>query len=529
MSCIENTDSWDGALAYVIGSPMSLPNCLTVAAHGCRVLRNVYPKIVDALEPGGSGDLYEGLEEEEAETLKEIVQMGFPPRMCYTFESGDDGSLPVLAPDVHSMDPEYFTDFWTKPGYLGTRENSSAVQDRIKMKTKIVSAGFFDENGEKNVITNTVLADDRNGVDTAWKKLLADGSSAYLELQDVPEGDNLYLRGLSMEILTGKAAGQKLLLGSMDGKKAILGMCFGMANVEDVMESIRAGDEILLDNSDYIAIQTYHRHQVPTDRSFTAWDQYRDADGNPIYPQRKEIISYKMTGSSGSIQDGQIQGKVMVMNNLMDSDFPWQADWYRRKIEEVHGGDASDCFRIYYNDNCPHGDQTGTSDELRATCYLGMLHQALLDLSSWTEKGILPPENTRYQINGGQVCLEKDIKKRNGYQPDISVKANGEESAHVKVGKTVNFETIVQTPQNGGNIFAVEWSFEGEFDFPDKDVHLERMSKDNGIKMGISHRQHTFWKTGTYFVVARAVAGRNKEDYFTKLRNIGRVRVEVEI
>lgn len=529
MSCIENTDAWDGALAYVIGSPMSLPNCLTVAAHGCRILRNAYPRIVDALEPGGCGDIYEGLEEEETEALKEITKIGFPPKMCYTFASDDDGSLPVLAPDVHRMDPEYFTDFWTKSGYLGTKENSSAVRDRIKMKTIVVSVGFIGKDGAQNVKMDTALADDRNGVDTAWKKLLADGSSVYLELKDVPEGENLYLRGLTMELLTGKAAGQKMLLGKLEGKKAILGMCFGMTDLEEVVKSVKTGDEITLDNSDYIAIQTYHRHQVPRDRSFTAWDQYRDADGNPIYPQRKEIISYKMTGSSGSIQDGQIQGKVMVMNNLMDGDFPWQADWYRRKVEQAHGKDASDCFRIYYNDNCPHGDQTGTADELRATCYLGMLHQALLDLSSWVEKGVLPPENTGYRIEDGQVYLEKEIQKRNGYQPDISVKANGKESIYIKVGETVNFEAVVQTPKKGGSVLAVEWSFEGEFDFPEKDVCPRKRKQDAGMETAISCRQHTFWKPGTYFVVAKAVAGREKDDYFTRLRNIGRVRVVAEI
>ena len=29
-----------------------------------------------------------------------------------------------------------------------------------------------------------------------------------------------------------------------------------------------------MDNSDYIAIQSYYRHQVPADLSFHAWDQF---------------------------------------------------------------------------------------------------------------------------------------------------------------------------------------------------------------------------------------------------------------
>ena len=37
----------------------------------------------------------------------------------------------------------------------------------------------------------------------------------------------------------------------------------------------------------------------------------------------------------------------------MDGDFPWQADWYRRKIESVKGADAADWVRLWYNDNAP--------------------------------------------------------------------------------------------------------------------------------------------------------------------------------
>ena len=57
MACIENTNAWDGAAPYVIGSPVSLPNTITMHAQGQRCLRRVFGKIVDALDAGGSGDM----------------------------------------------------------------------------------------------------------------------------------------------------------------------------------------------------------------------------------------------------------------------------------------------------------------------------------------------------------------------------------------------------------------------------------------------------------------------------------------
>ena len=35
------------------------------------------------------------------------------------------------------MTPPYFTDFWTKEGYLGSDPNGSAVRDRIHLTTTI--------------------------------------------------------------------------------------------------------------------------------------------------------------------------------------------------------------------------------------------------------------------------------------------------------------------------------------------------------------------------------------------------------
>lgn len=518
MSCIENTDAFDGAVPFVIGSPVSLPNCLTVAAHGARLLRHCWPKIVDALEPGGSGDPYAGLNAEEAEALREISRMGFPPRMCFTYAGTDDGALPVLTPGVKEMDPGYFTDFWEKPGYLGTQPNSNALRDRIHMRTKVVSAAAVNHGAAEG-------QDGRNGTDDAWQKMITDASTAYIEVEQVPQGEDLFLRGVDIIFASGAAAGRRLRLGSIAGNRLIPGESFGMDDFVQVIGSLRPGDQLLLDNSDYIAIQTYHRHQVPADRSFHAFDQYRNPDGTPKLPQRPYVISYGFTeGGCGSVQDGCVQGKVIVMNNLMDSDFPWQADWYRRKVEQTKG---ETWVRLWYNDNAPHGDISETGEETRMVSYLGMLRQALLDLSAWVEKGIVPAPSTGYRLEENQVVLDEVIEKRGGIQPFARLLANGGECAHVQVGQPVSFRAEIKIPPAAGMLELAEFSFEGERNYPHRGTVAERWQA-NGCACAVVEAEHSFSKPGTYFCVVRVTSNRNPGDGYTRLRNLCRVRVIVD-
>ena len=60
MSCMENTEAWDGGVPFIIGGPQSLPNVFSVQAHAMRILWDKFPMIVDATDPGGSGDMYGG-------------------------------------------------------------------------------------------------------------------------------------------------------------------------------------------------------------------------------------------------------------------------------------------------------------------------------------------------------------------------------------------------------------------------------------------------------------------------------------
>ncbi|RKL65508.1 hypothetical protein CR203_20120 [Salipaludibacillus neizhouensis] len=519
MSCFENTNAWDGAVPYVIGSPMAIPSVFTVRAHALRVLRNKLPMIADAIEPGGSDDIYAGLNQEEKEALEEATKMGFPKRSWFLQESIGLGAFPIFVPMMEQVDPEYFTDFWMKPGYLGADPNGSAVRDRIQHKTVITETH----------LVNFKNREEKTGVDDAWQRLQAMDTSnvqPWMKLESVPEGD-VYLTGAKIVILSGDAAGFKLPLDKLEGDKAFVGVGYEKENMIEILEKVKPGDEIMLDNSNFIAVQTYHRHQVPSS-DYKVWDQFRNGDGEPLYPQRPFLIGPMITrGGSGSLQSGRFNGKMIVVATLLDHDaYPWQPDWYRSKVRENLGEKESEHFRIWYIDHAPHGDYEKTLDDLHLVGYLGALHQALLDLSDWVERGVAPVESSKYMVEDGQVSIPPKANERKGIQPTVELMANGEKSIVVAAGEPVHFTAEIEVISNDGQLTKVEWNFEGE-----SEDYIEgeftNMIYDGSVLS--TKAEHTFSRPGTYFPVLRVQSNRHGDakNIFTQIQNIGRVRVIV--
>lgn len=533
LACIENTNTWDGAAPYVIGSPLSLPNTITMHAQGQRVLRNCFSKIVDALDEGGSGNPYENLNSEEAAMLDELTKMGFPPIAWYLEAKGeiDDGSLPVLAPGVKASDPTYFEDFWTKEGYMGTDPESTAVRDRIQFTGKVKSVHLPEKE------ENRKPEDGQNGVDDAWKKQLVSGDGAWIELEELPEGEDLYLHGVNLIPQTGAAVGKVLLLDKMirkagsKGGYLTIGMCYGMSDLGEVLALLNEGDELLMDNSDYIAIQSYYRHQCPADLSFHAWDQFRNPDGTPSLPQRDKIMGYGFCGT-GTIQDGNIQGKVILTQALMDeSTCPWCADWYRNKIIETKGNEND--FRVYYTKRVMHGD-TDARINYMVVDYMGAHRQSIIDLAKWVEQGIEPLPSTAYTLNeDGQIYPNPDITQRRGLQADVTITANGKKCVHVKVGETVNFAIDVKVPEGAGDVTEIVMTNE-ELDnvtkenmFPITCEYTSYMDQQNHCAK--AEASAVYQKPGTYFAVTRILTNRNgnRSEQFTQIKNLDRVRIIV--
>jgi len=525
ISFIENTTGvWDGAVPFVIGSPMAIPNVFTVRAHAMRILKDKFPSIIDALEPGGSGDMYAGLNEEERQALEEVTKMGFPPKAWFAYKEIGDGALTVLFPAVLKMDPSYFEDFWTVPGYLGADPESSAARARLQHKTvvaEVIRPRRHDETEADNAMNM--------GVDEAWKMLTeAEGSIPSLMLESVPDKE-AYLDGAFIRVVSGEAAGLKIPLGRIDGNVVTIGSAFGFFTTIESLERIKPGDEIVLDNSDYLAIQTYHRHQVPSS-DYQVWDQFRDGNGNPLYPQRPFLVGPAVAyGGAGSLQSGRFEGKMIVVQTLMDeSAFPWQADWYRTKVKEALGDGLDERFRLWFVDRALHADTSsnGERDELHIINYVPALHQALRDLSAWVERGITPPDSTSYEVDDGQVNVPLTAAERRGIQPVISLTANGGARAEAASGEAVFFKAEIEAPPKTGKIVSAQWDFEGEATFP---VEASiRYINDEGSQ-AVVEATYAFSKPGTYFPVLRAASCRNGDrgDMYTQIMNLARVRVVV--
>jgi hypothetical protein len=296
------------------------------------------------------------------------------------------------------------------------------------------------------------------------------------------------------------------------------------------LKSIKAGDDVMVDNSVYLASQTYHRHQVPSP-DFYVWDQFKAAD-QPIYPQRP-LIGPRFGGGTGSIQTGRFTGKIIVVQCLMDeAAFPWKADWYRSLVQEKLGPRLDDQYRLHFVDHAMHtGPWVGPGDPrpvitTRIVNYMGVVQQALRDVSDWVEKGLAPPESTTYELVDGQVVVPPTAAERKGIQPVVTVRANGSERADVAVGETVEFTAVIDVPPGTGTVVSAHWDFEGDGDYSLREQFDYTNSSFTRMKLKTTY---AFSEPGTYFPSLRVASHRqgNFKTRFARIQNIGRVRVVV--
>jgi len=281
---------------------------------------------------------------------------------------------------------------------------------------------------------------------------------------------------------------------------------------------------VRLDNSWPLAIQTYQRHQVPPDDAEYGWNQFRDAHGNPIYPQRELLIGHFFAlNSVGSLLSGDIHGKVLLVQALMDIDaLPWSADWYRSQVKKAIGSRFEDNFALWFIDHAQHDNPATSIAQAHTVSLAGALQQGLRDLSRWVEKGIKPSE-TKYQVRDAQVEVPMGAQERGGVQATVELKANGSLSAVVSVGEAVAFTARIETPPNAGRVVSAEWDFEGAGDYP---VAGKLETPDAMVHLSASY---SFSRPGTYFPVLRATSqreGATKTPY-ARIQNIARVRVTV--
>ena len=510
ISCIENTVGvWDGAVPYIMPSPVAAPNIYTAIGNAMRVLKPKMPMIVDAVEPGGSGDLYAGLNKEERAALLELTRMGFPPRSLYKWDRLGMGALPVIMDNFMTWDPHYVDDFWTVTGYLGADSPATLQPFRIQQATTIRKVVMADEARKLGLpVPMAAGAAGEAGI-----------VPAAFVVENLPKGD---LIGASIVLKDGK---QLYITGVYgDAMTVAYGPIAGPA-----VNSIKVGDAVRIDNSTWLAFQSFHHHQVPPrEQGYYIFDQFRGPDGRPLYPQRPELLGPRMNDiGGGSVESGRFAGKMIVVESLMDEHAaPWNADWYRSKVKEALGSKLDDHYRLWFSDHALHGGPVDASDRVHVISYTGILQQALRDLAAWVEKGVPPPAGTTYKMIDSQVVVPASAAQRKGIQPVVTLTANGKARADVKVGMPVTFSGVVEAPPHTGQVVVADWDFEGAGDYP---VAGEIKPLDSTGNRASVTTTYSFTKPGTYFPVLRAASQRqgDAKTPYARVQNLARVRVVV--
>lgn len=490
MGAAETTSGvWDGFLPFVPGCNHAIPSMFTVRMHALRELRkrDKFPGIADALEPGGSGDPYAGLNEAEASALREVSRMGFPLKGWYCHETLDSGYFANIASMIPALDPSYADDFWSRPGYLGAAPDSDLRARRIRFETAITA--------------------------------VAPGPPIAIQLADAPGHD---VANAHLLVLTGAAAGVSLPIAAANEARLTLIDLRDMA----IIAALQPGDRVCIDNGWALALETYHRHQVPPTPDYYGWDQFRDASGAPVPPQRGVLVGPPGTvNAAGTVLNGHIQGKVLMLACLTDIDaFAWQADWYKGRVKAALGDAFSDQFALYFIDNAHHENPMTALARGHVVSYGPALKQALRDLAAWVETGVRPSESV-YKIIDAQVVVPERAAERKGVQPTVELRANGAVCAEVAAGAPVCFTGVIEAPPGQGKVVEAEWDFEGTSDFADR-VEIAQPPARAEVTA-----THAYAKAGVYFAVLRGTTQRRGDTRtpHCRIQNLARVRVIVGV
>jgi hypothetical protein len=530
--CLENApDAFDGALPFMGGgNVVPFPATEKVKsgqpfAFACmfnvqRMLRHgdKSARLIDAMQPGGSGNPFDGLNSHEREELVYLYEQGFPfgdEHMIFS-PMGQIWLWTSIADLLVEQDPTYFANFWTEPGYIG-HDLPSAVEDDVIDVVTTVS----------NVITvNDLLTDPAyDAPEFMMARVMATimgGDTPdkifAIEIAGLPDG---YRLGAGVQLVSGEAKGRQLYTMVNFGD---IFMCdgHGDANLKR-FDGVKVGDEVHVDNRKFLAFCYFHRHHVMDDPQFDGLKLH----GVPIYPQHPVPF---MSPLMGVPYTGHYEGKLLWVHHTHDSSlWPSQGVVYEAAVLQAQGAAASaEKFRLQWTQNAEHiMPAMLPSSPTRSTAswlidYTPIIEQGLVDLIHWVEDGVAPPSTT-YEYAHGQVSLPDTAAARGGIQPVVALTANGGVRADVRVGDPVNLEAVAEVPPGSGTIVSVEWDFDGQAGFP---AHEDVDGTDSAGKWV---RTHTYDAPGTYFAAARVCSNREGDVHgeFRRLPNLASVRIVV--
>lgn len=523
INCLESIpDLWDGGVPIV--SPMQGAGIFfSVLANAVRLLGpEKMASLDDAIEVGGSGRPFDGLDSQQAEALQILYRSGYPrsigisnPREAVLVWTYDHDAM------IHD-DPSYFDDFWNKPGYLGhdapeiLRPDIMQVKVRVKrvltgseLKTYTPPFQVIDERGQGGVQTAQSIARE---LDRPAAVVIEGGREQLARMGCA-----------SMVFQTGKAKGRERFVMAVLGDALIAG---GVG--AELLEGVAPGDEILIDNRKYLAFCYYHRHQVEPE--FKEWS-HAVVDGQAIYPQRPRLPTptsrFPYTFAVGD-------RKMIFVSSLQDRGvFASGIAASMNQIERLRGkAFRENNTRVWLNDHAWHGGpppplpgEALPSMASKLINYQGAVSFALRSLVRWIEKGELPLPNSNYSYTEDcAIIVPAMASDRLGIQPVVALTANGaKERVEVKAGQAVEFVATGEMPPRAGKIVKAEWDFEGRGTFAVIDK-----SPAGGLAKATVKARFIFDKPGTFFTTVRMTGHfEGKDEPVYALPNLGRIRVVV--
>jgi Tannase and feruloyl esterase/PKD domain len=530
---LENApDVFDGALPFMGGGDVrEFPATerikgAQVMSFACmfnvqRLLRHgdTPGRLIDAMQPGGSGNPFEGLDTHQREELASLYRQGFPrgDEFMIFQPMGQIWLWTSIADLLVAQDPSYFEDFWTKPGYIGHDLPAAVEPDLIDVVTtveRVVTVGDLltdpDFAGPEYMLMRTMagIMAGESGMDMPYA----------IEIKGLPDG---YRLGAGLRMESGAAAGRQLYTLGTAGD-LFAGDGHGEANLER-FNGVKAGDDVRVDNRKFLAFCYFHRHHVMEDAQF---DSLR-LDGMPIYEQHPVPLMSPLMGVSYT---GHYQGKLLWIHHTHDSSlWPSQGIIYQGAVLATQGADATaEKFRLQWTENAEHippmflPSAGGRSPSTWLVDYFPVIEQGLVDLIQWVEEGVAPP-NTAFDYVDGRVHLRAGAQERGGIQPVVTVTANGAASTSAKVGEPVQLTVSAEVPPNAGTIIAVEWDLDGSGSYSfGHDVDGSRTS----LSLTTTH---SYDRPGTYFATARVCSHREGKvgAAFRRIPNLASTRIVV--
>jgi hypothetical protein len=476
--------------------------------------------VIDATQPGGSGNPFEGLTNHEREELANLYRLGYPrgDEFMIANPMGQIWLWTSIADMLLEEDGDYFESFWTRPGYVGHDSPEHVREDLIDVTlpvSRVVRAS--------DLLQDPAFAGPEFAAVRTLAGLMAAASNRYdlpiaVEVKGVGKG---YRQGAGVRVMSGKAAGRQLYAMNTCGD---LFFCDGRRESNILrFTDVAVGDKVHIDNRAFLAFCYSYRHHISPDPAF----DFLRLNGAPIYPQHGLPLQSPLMGVPYC---GQYEGKLLWVHHTHDSSlWPPQGVIYEEATIRAQGAQrAKERFCLRWTENAEHISPAflPTSSK-RATStwlidYMPIIEQSLVDLCDWAEKGVVPA-GTTYEFSDGKVTLPATAAERGGIQPVVSVRVNGSPRADIKVNAPVNLELDAAAPPAGGSFIAVEWSLDGSGAFA---AETGINGQARSLKLS---KTHSYAKPGVYFATARVTSHREGDisAQHRRLVNVASARIVV--